>query len=365
MDQDITIGGCYPPFWPRPPLPPVEEPEPDSLDEQVEWMTWSHPELYRMVHQGIDTSGAMAVSATWARMGQELSEIGDELKRLLFATAEAWEGEAAELAKESVAALAEWSGETGTRATEVSGCITIQVDNVTTARNDMPPPPYPIAVPADVPSPVTAFTTSDFELAKPLVVDPMIYTTQERELHEQAARTMERFQANSRDVYETVPQFAPPSLRNVPFGPPQEPPQPPPPPPQPPQPPVPTPTPLVRGPVGGGGGPVSGGPGGPGGTGGPGPSTGRAPTAPLAPGGGTGAGDPAARPAAASATPPRPGGQSAPGMAGMPMGGGAGGRGGEDLERKSNKYVEEDPDIWGAHDERVMPPVIGEVNRRA
>ena len=51
---------------------------------------------------------------------------------------------------------------------------------------------------------------------------------------------------------------------------------------------------------------------------------------------------------------------------GMPMGGGGGSRGGDDdLERKSNKYVEEDPEIWGVNEEKVMPPVIGEVNRRA
>lgn len=361
MSEGIAIGGCYPPSWPRPPKPPVEEPVPESLDEDVEWMTWSHPDLYRMVHEGIDTTGAMAVSATWARMGQELSELGDELMKVLFATTQAWEGDAAELAKQGVSALAEWSRETGTRATEVSGCITIQVDNITTARNDMPPPPYPIAyplTPTPQPSQVTAFTSNGFDLAKPLVVDPMTYTTQERELHEQAARTMERFQTNSRDVYATVPQFAPPSLGNVPYGPPQEPPQPPPPP-QPPQPPVPQPGPVPRGPVGGG--PAPGGPGSPGGPGG---SPGRTPTAPLAPGGGPGTTEPAARPAAASAAPTRPG-APAPGMAGgMPMGG-AGARGDDDTERKSNKYVEEDPEIWGGNDERVMPPVIGEVNRRA
>jgi hypothetical protein len=48
---------------------------------------------------------------------------------------------------------------------------------------------------------------------------------------------------------------------------------------------------------------------------------------------------------------------------GMPVGGGGSGRG-EDAERR-NKYVEEDPEIWGLNDEQVMPPVIGEVNRRA
>ena len=365
MTERLTIGGCYPPSWPRPPKPPVEEPVPESLDERVEWMTWSHPELYRMVHEGIDLTGAMSVSATWARLGDELSDMADELSKLLFTTAQAWEGEAAELAKESVSALSDWSRETAVRATEVCGCVAIQVDNVTKARNDMPPPPYPVMPVEPMPSQVTAFTSGDFDTAKPLVVDPLIYTSQERELHEQAARTMEQFQASSRDVYATVPQFAPPSLRKVPYGGPTEPPQPPPPP-QPPQPPVPPP-PVPRVPGGGPaprGGPVTGG--GPGGSGGPGPGTpGRAPAAaPLGPGGGTGTGEPAARPAAASAVPARQGGQ-APGMAGgVPMGGGGSGRE-EDVERKSNKYVEGDPDIWGVNDEQVMPPVIGEVNRRA
>jgi hypothetical protein len=363
LSEGIMIGGCYPPSWPRPPKPPVDEPVPESLDETVEWMTWSHPELYRMVHDGIDLTGAMSVSATWARLGDELADMADELSKLLFTTSQAWEGEAAELAKESVSALSEWSRETAIRATEVCACVTVQVDNVATARNDMPPPPYPVLpTPTPLPSQVTAFTNGGFDTAKPLVVDPLVYTTQERELHEQAARTMERFQANSRDVYATVPQFAPPSLRKVPYGPPTEPPQPPPPPPQPPQPPVPPPVPRVPGGgPGAGGGPVSAG-----GPGAAGPGTpGRAPaTAPLAPGGGTGTGEPASRPAAASAVPVRQGGQ-APGVAGgMPMGGGGGSGRGEDIERR-NKYVEEDPDIWGAGDERVMPPVIGEVNRRA
>ncbi|MGB3439980.1 MAG: PPE domain-containing protein, partial [Actinophytocola sp.] len=265
--EGITIGGCYPPSWPRPPKPPVPEPEPDSLDERVEWMTWSHPELYRMVHDGIDLTGAMSVSATWARMGDELADLGDELAKLLLATAQAWEGDAAELAKESVSALAEWSRETGIRATEVCACVTVQVDNVNNARNDMPPPPYPMLDDVMLPSQLTAFTHGDFVTARPLVVDPMVYTTRERELHEQAARTMEQFQSNSRDVYATVPQFAPPALRKNLYGGTAEPPQPPPPP----QPPVPQLTPVPRGPAVGGG-PVPGG--GPGGSAGPGPGAG-------------------------------------------------------------------------------------------
>jgi len=359
----IVASGCLPPTWPRPPWPPVPEPEPDSLDTPVNWLTYSHPELYSMIHNGLDLTGAMAVSAQWARLGEELGEIGDELAKLLFATAAAWEGDAAELAQESVSALADWATRTGTMATEVSGCVTIQVDNATTARNSMPAPPYPIDPGAPMPDQVTAFTTGDFETAKPMVEDSMVYTSQERALHQQAASTMERFQESSRDVYATVPQFAPPNLRRMPFGPPEEIPTP-----SPTPPPTPTPTPLPgRFPTGGTPGPTGGGPGGgPGGgsSGGAGPAPGRVQGAPPAPGSSTGAGptDPATRPAAATTqrhgTP-----ATAPG-GGMPMGGGAGQRN-EDTERRSKRYVDEDADVWGGNDQQVVPPVIGEVNRRA
>lgn len=356
---------CLPPTWPRPPRPPVPEEEPSSLDEQVDWLTYSHPELYSMIHSGFDLTGAMAVSATWARLGEELGDLGDELAKLLFATAQAWEGESAQLAQESVSALSEWASQTASMANEVSCCVTIQVDNANNARNAMPPPPYPVLQtptpqpPKPIPAQSTAFSSGDFGTAKPLFTDSMVYTSHERALHQQAARTMERFQESSRDVYATVPQFAPPDLRKMPFGPPPEPP----PTPQPPPPPVPQP-PLPPGPGRVGGGPGGPGPGGSGG--GPaGPGRGTSGPAPLGPGSGTGAAptEPAAnRPAAASARPGAP--TAGPTGGGMPMGG-AGGQRDEDTERKSKRYVEEDIDVWGANDERVMPPVIGEVNRRA
>jgi hypothetical protein len=349
------IGGCFPPVWPRPPRQPEPEPEPDSLDETVDWMTYSHPELYSMVHSGLDLTGAMSVSATWARLGSELGELGDELAKLLSATAAAWEGESADLARGSVSALADWAGRTGASATEVSACVTIQVDNANTARNAMPPPPYP---PIDEPmhSQVTAFTDGDFRTASSLIADPAVYTAQERALHQQAARTMARFQESSRDVYATVPQFVPPNLTSMPFvlqeptPTPQQQPVPPPP--------TPAPMPPVRG------GPVTGGPGPGPGPAGPGRGTSGPVTQPPGPGPGAAPGEPASRPAAASAGRAAQPAQPSSAMGGMPMGG-AGGSRDEDTERRSKKYLESDEDLWGLDDQRVMPPVIGEVNRRA
>lgn len=358
MTNGITIGGCYPPTWPRPPKPPVPEPEPDSLDEQVDWMTYSHPELYSMVHTGLDLTGAMATSAKWARLGDELADIGDELVRLMNATGQAWQGDSADLARESVSALAEWSQETSFRATEVSACVTVQVDNATNARNSMPAPPYQTDVPTELPSMQTAFVSGDFETAAPLVSDPAGYTRQERALHQQAATTMQQFQDSSRDVYATVPQFAPPNLRRTPrVGPPDQPPPPQPPPiPQPPVPPVP---PVTRNPVSGGPAPrATPGPAVP-----PGSATPR-PAAPLGSGGGTGTAEPAStRPAAAASAAGRPG-TAAPGMGGVPMGG-HGGQGGDEDTAHKNKYAKGEDDIWGLDEQQAMPPVIGEVNRRA
>lgn len=367
MSEGITVGGCYPPSWPRPPKPPVPEPVPNSLDEQVDWMTYSHPELYDMVHSGLDLTGAMHVSAKWARLGDELSDIGDELSRLLVATTQSWTGETAELAKESVGALSDWSRESGQRAKEVCACITVQVDNATTARNSMPKPPYPLSPQPksqpDVMPMDAAFVSGDFADAAPLVADPEKYSSRERALHQQAAATMQTFQNNTRDVYETVPQFAPPRLRNELFGGPVEPPSPQPPlPPNPqPQPPVPS---VPSGPAGGGGGtrtPV------PTGGGAPRGGVSTTPNPPLSAGAGTGTAEPAqTRPAAAAAAGTgRPGGGHG-GVGGVPMGGhGAGTQGGEDKDRKGKRYLEGDDDVWGLQDEKVMPPVIGEVNRRA
>lgn len=359
MKPSILPDGCLPPYWPRPPWPPVPEPEPDTLDETVNWMTYSHPELYQMVHSGLDLTGAMAMSAKWGRLGNELEEIANELTRLLDATAAAWEGDAAELATGSVAELSEWSRNTAYSATDVSSCISIQVDNATNARNNMPAPPYPVVQPAEPPvSSVDAFTSGDFGTARSVVADPMIYTDREHALHQQAARTMRQFQTESRDVYSTIPQFVPPDLRRMPNEDPVIDPE------------VPTPPPTTPQDTSGPGTSTPGG--GSGSAGGYGGST-VAPGERVAagPGGlsaggavGAGPGEPGAqRPAAAAAAGGRPGGPMPAG--GMPMGGMGGGRGDDETERKAPSYLEEEDDIWGLNEKHAMPPVIGEVKRRA
>jgi hypothetical protein len=331
------------------------EPEPDSLDERVDWMTYPHDELYRMVHEGLDLAGATAVSADWARMGEALGEIGDELAGIVAAFADAWEGEAAEQARHAVSSLATWARETGASATAVSGCITIEVDNAMHARNTMPapvpvpPPPFPPRGP--IPAGDATVASSAFSGGEALLADQSAIVGRRVEAHREAAAIMERFQADSREVYRTVPQFAPPRIGPKPLGGEDNPPAPSPPPSSAGES---VPAERVRS---GGRVPVAGPP----------PaSASPAPAAPpRQPGPGVGAvpgeGSAPSRSAVAGAQ-GRPG---AAGMAGMPVGGLGGMQRQEDLERLSPAYLKEDEDIWGLDEQAVAPPVIGEERGRA
>ena len=222
----------------------------------------------------------------------------------------------------------------------------------------MPAPPYPIGHP--LPSQLTAFTSADFETAEPLVADPAVYTSQERALHQQAAGTMEQFQDNSRDVYATVPQFAPPNLRRTPrVGPPDQPPPPQPPPtPQPPSPPVP---PRDRARRAGGPAPRA--------TPEPGAPPGAAPrprrTA-RARAAAAGAAEPAAARPAAAALGCRQARRAVRRAWAACRWAARGGQGGdEDTEHKSTSTSKGRTTSGASNDQQAMPPVIGEVNRRA
>lgn len=350
--MEIAPGGCYPRDWPAPPrcwppYPPGPEPDPDTLDATVDWQTYSHAELYQMVHSGLDLTGAMAVSAQWARLGDELGGIGTELDAIVADAAAAWEGEAADLARDTLAGLTHWATDAGTLATKVAGCVSIEVDNATNARDAMPAPPNPQLQPA-----IDTFTTAEFAGAEQLVADPAGPIGREKALHAQAARAMEQFQQSSREVYATVPQFSPPRVGTLlDTGPGEPPPRPRPEPPAP----VPSGPPVPPGAPRGGAGTPGGSAGSPRGSVTDSPSRTAPPSAPSAPRPG-GAAEPAATTRPAGPAAERSGRSS---VGGVPMGGpAASGHG--DTERTSPEYLKEDEDLWGLDEQPTAPPVIGD-----
>jgi hypothetical protein len=345
--------------WPKP--EPQPKPGEAALYDDVDWMTFTHQQLYDMAHQGVDVAGANAVAAKWATLGQALQEIGDELSQALAASIDGWQGQAADQARGSIAALSAWAGEAGQTATDVSGCVSIEASNAENAKRAMPEPVAGprVTIPPDGPTPNDAFAS-----AIHIVRDPHGPSRQQRAAHEEAARVMQQFQQNSQEVYGTVPQFSPPATRGEFRAELPKEPVPPLPSPQPnPEPPV-TP-PSSSGPSSSG--PSSSGP----------FSSGETPrTPPVVPPVGSGGGTPAEpaplRPGPGTTATPSPAEETRPvqrGGAGVaasgggamaPMGGMGGGAGKEeDQERKAPKYLDGDPDIFRIRD-RLAPPVIGE-----
>lgn len=231
--EGIAPGGCLPDRDRDPDRD--REPEPDSLDADVDWMTYPHQRLWDMVHSGMALDAAGEVARGWHRLGTELDDIGAELRELLAASADAWEGEAAETARASIASLTDWTTRTSHRAGEVAGCLALQVEYAQQARSEMPEPllnpipatPAPMtpgpeahgaagpdaAVGATVPSGAAAgaFSSRRFGDAGTMNTDFVQRMEREQAAHREAAEVMRKFQVNSRQVHGEVPRFTDPA----------------------------------------------------------------------------------------------------------------------------------------------------------
>ncbi|PXY34983.1 hypothetical protein BAY59_05775 [Prauserella coralliicola] len=345
---------CLPYPWPR----PEPEPEPGDLGQHVNWRTYSHRELYDMATTGLDLEGATEVAAQWSRLGGELDEVGQELRKALREAADGWQGAAAEEARGKVEQLAGWTEESASGSAVVSGCVSEQAALAAAAKRNMPEPPR-----FEILLPTPQVPQEYWRTAPDLVADPAPDREESRQLHQQAAEVMEQYQRDSNELYGRVPAFQSPDPGSSILR------EPDPPPPHQDQEPTPDPTPdegttassATPGASGAGGTAAPGSPGG-------GPTT---PPTPMAPGQQSGGGEQqgagpragaaahsgqAAPPAAASAVPR---GGAAPGA--VPMGAAAGARpgGDDDVERKSPSYLQEEDDLWGPQ-VPVVPPVLGD-----
>ena len=184
------------------PVPLPDPTERQSLDEQVDWMSYSHQQLYDMVNNGVDLTGATDVATSWATLSDTLLQMSETLNTALAASTDGWRGPAADQARGNLGGLVNWTNNTGENASTVSGCVSRQADALQTARTTMPAPPA-------VASPVT--TTSAF--AQPPVANPGPITVvhDNAESHQQAARVMQQYQSSSADIARTIPQFAAPT----------------------------------------------------------------------------------------------------------------------------------------------------------
>ncbi|MFC0069948.1 PPE domain-containing protein, partial [Umezawaea endophytica] len=221
------------------PYPQPPQKEPSELGEKVDWMTYSHQELYDMVHTGVDLTSAATVKDNWTTLGTTLAEVKDQLISAIFASSSGWEGVSAEKARDGLLTVVKWAENTSDHATNVAECISLEIEHVVTAREQMPKPaPVPTPVPpvdqvvAPTPTatPVSAIdrlrtdgltpvdtsllgqpTTRSPFTGIDLVGAPVVNEIAAADAgHRAAADVMAAFQQGSFAVDQTVPAFSPP-----------------------------------------------------------------------------------------------------------------------------------------------------------
>ncbi|MEU4739914.1 PPE domain-containing protein, partial [Actinosynnema sp. NPDC023658] len=233
--------------------------KPTDLGQKVDWMTYSHQQLWEMINTGVDLKAAGSAQADWAAVGKALGEVQELLAKAIGQSTQAWTGESAERAREALESVEKWALNTSEHADNVAKCIATEIDHVQTAREMMPPPapappvvtpvagaavspvatPTPVAAPrsplitdrmtgsgsyaaphdgslASTPSRTAGAFTGIDTIAAP-AVDSVVTADA---THRQAAEVMAMFQMNSYEVDRTVPSFSPPTNPVAPTPPP-------------------------------------------------------------------------------------------------------------------------------------------------
>ncbi|MEU7525270.1 hypothetical protein AB0A74_06010 [Saccharothrix sp. NPDC042600] len=230
--------------------------KPSDLGQKVDWMTYSHEALYKMIHEGVDLKAAGSAQADWTAVGKQLADVHELLARAIAQSQQAWSGESADRAREALESVEKWALNTSDHAENVAKCIGDEIQHVQTAREMMPAPvpapplPDPAVPPATgAPTPVapTPVRSPLVSARRPLVdggyedrlpidslrepVEPVPAPTAPTSpftgidrvgapavdsvltadaSHRQAAEVMAMFQQNSYLVDRTVPSFVPP-----------------------------------------------------------------------------------------------------------------------------------------------------------
>ncbi|GLZ32507.1 hypothetical protein Lesp02_46950 [Lentzea sp. NBRC 105346] len=216
---------------------------PSDLHEPVNWMTYSHVDLYNMLTKDVDLASAQNVRDGWTSIGTVLHEVQGLLETAIKSSDAGWQGDAAEKAREGLGHVSKWTGDAAHYTTTVSALIDTEIKNVSDAIHAMPPPPQPTPPPVPVPPQPTqvisgysmmgmnvpgvsaeqmfgpaaaqqilaAQQANQFAGAAQIGASSVDMVTAADSAHRQAADVMAAFQRNSATVDQTVPQLAPPT----------------------------------------------------------------------------------------------------------------------------------------------------------
>ena len=66
--------------------------KPTDLGQKVDWMTYTHQQLWEMINTGVDLKAAGSAQADWATVGKALGEVQELLAKAISQSSQAWTG---------------------------------------------------------------------------------------------------------------------------------------------------------------------------------------------------------------------------------------------------------------------------------
>lgn len=188
--------------------------EPNDLALPVDWMTWSHAELYNMVRPDtVDMADSGELADNWQCVARHLESVAELFDDLARDAERAWQGRLADLIGRAAKLLGDWSADTAAVARQVAGAVDQQTEHAQLAMRTM----IEIGPPKET-DPADAFV-GGFTDAMALVAPLEVRRVQRHDQHRRAAEVMERYQAGGNEVVASLPdRFAVPQRYRSGYG---------------------------------------------------------------------------------------------------------------------------------------------------
>ncbi len=178
---------------------------------KVNWEAYQHDQLYDMIHRA--NVGEMANRAgQWSSLAAKIEATTGDVQRVMERVMAAWHGQAAVNSAASNSRLMQWAGTASQTASRIAQGMSSYAEAVDRAQSRMPEPGFATAERnfRDGYTVVGTGGPSTAVLLKELLSDGMVSHEEARSRKAEAVQVMEAYEAQSKDVHDTMPHFSDP-----------------------------------------------------------------------------------------------------------------------------------------------------------
>ncbi|WP_263249439.1 PPE domain-containing protein [Saccharopolyspora rosea] len=167
------------------------------------WQGYSHHELFAQIHEGPGPDGSTESVRRWSELTRALGEIDNGLAAAVRSAMAAWQGDAADSARDGLRPLGDWATQAQEAAAVMRERAEQQAQFIAKARSDMPPP---VRVTTEDPGTAATLLThlfggqTDYELQE----------AEQNAAEQRAFDVMRTYEASTRSNTTSLASFSPP-----------------------------------------------------------------------------------------------------------------------------------------------------------